>query len=129
MREGLLDAYPESDIDVIIVWISMMDSDTAAAVQQISSIFADKRVHQFFDPTQSVGKAVAASLGAEGEVSWDTYLFYGPGTKWQALPPAPTDYMHQLFDFPWADQSKMRTGDDLVVGLREAMARLKDVTG
>lgn len=124
MRESVLQAYPDADIAVAIVWISMMEGDDTAAVRNISTVFDDKRVQQFFDPDQMVGKAVAASLGAEGEVSWDTYLFYAPGLKWDELPPAPTEYMHQLYDYIWADQAKMRTGQDLLDGLRAAMAVL-----
>jgi hypothetical protein len=124
VRESVLEAYPDADLAVAIVWINMMESDDSAAVASISKIFTDGRVQQFSDPNQVVGKAVAASLGAEGEVSWDTYLFYGPGLKWDILPPVPTEYMHQLYDYIWADQTKMRTGQDLLDGLRSAMAEL-----
>lgn len=125
MRESVLEAYPDADLAVAIVWINMMESDDSAAVASISKIFTDSRVQQFSDPNQAAGKAVAASLGSEGEVSWDTYLFYGPGLKWDGtLPPVPTEYMHQLYDYIWAVQAKMRTGQDLLDGLRSAMAEL-----
>ena len=35
VREGLLEAYPDAEVSVIIVWISMMESDDAAAVEKI----------------------------------------------------------------------------------------------
>lgn len=124
MRQSVLEAYPDVDVAVAIVWINMMESDDATAVDNISKTFTDKRVRQFFDPDQSVGKAVAASLGSEGEVSWDTYLFYAPGLRWEDLPPAPTGYMHQLYDYIWADQVRMRTGQDLIDGLHQTMGEL-----
>jgi hypothetical protein len=125
VRESVLEAYPDAELAVAIVWINMMESDDAAAVAGISKVFTDSRVQQFSDPNQAVGKAVAASLGSDGEVSWDTYLFYGPGLTWDGtLPPFPTEYLHQLYDYIWADQAKMRTGQDLLDGLRLAMAIL-----
>jgi len=77
----------------------------------------------FYDQDHIVGKEIAKSIGWDGHVAWDIYLFYAPYADWNNGPPAPTGWMHQLTD-SWADREHYRTGDGLVKGLLNEVANI-----
>jgi hypothetical protein len=122
VQKGILKAFPEADIDMLVVWISMMKGDTFDAAQKASGKFRDGRVKQFYDPEQSAGKAVAKSLGHEDRVAWDIYLFYSPESLWGEVPPPPEVYAHQLPD-SWADQTRLFEKERLQKELTRTMER------
>ena len=101
----------------------MMGSDTFEAAQKATEKFKDKRVKQFYDQHQLAGKALAKSLGHEGKVAWDIYLFYPVKSLWEELPPPPEAYMHQLPD-SWADQRCLFEKNLLRNKLAETVKRL-----
>jgi hypothetical protein len=120
VRRSILEEFPDADISASIVWIHMLPDDTKAAVEASAGIIADPRVRHFHDPRQRLGAAIAAGLGWEGQTAWDIYLFFGKDGLWTERPPAPLDFMHQL---PW-EPSRFRTGDALVLGLRETVQKM-----
>jgi len=72
-----------------------------------------------------VGKEIANSIGWDGHVAWDIYLFYARYAAWNNGPPAPKNWVHQLKD-SWADKEHFHTGDDLVKELLNTMTKLLD---
>ncbi len=68
---------------------------------------------------------MAASIGSDGHVAWDMYLFYEPQTDWKSVAPRPTHWVHQLID-SWAHQAHFRTGDGLRDALQMIMTELQD---
>ncbi len=98
----------------------MMSGDTYEAAQKAAGKFRDKRAKQFYDPQQLAGRAFAKSLGHGDRVAWDIYLFYPPGALWEALPPQPEAFMHQLRD-SWADQHRLFEDAQLRAKLTETM--------
>jgi len=96
VQEGILIPFPNADLDVLVVWISMTAADTLKAVREAAEKFTDHRVTQFFDPQQIAGKAFAGSLGHNNKVAWDFYLFYPARSVWREMPPEPEAFMHQL---------------------------------
>ena len=120
MRRSILEEFPDADISVSIVWIQMLPDDTKATAKRSARIIDDPRVRHFYDPEQWSGTAIAGGFDWEGKVAWDVYLFYDRGSQWTEGPPAPVDFMHQL---SW-EPTHFRTGDDLVLGLRQAMQRM-----
>ncbi len=123
MQTAILQAFPGLDLQVIIVWIDMLETDNAQAAQNAAALFNDPRLIQFHDPRKLVGKAIAESLGGQGKIAWDTYLFYAPGLEWNVEPPKPSKWMHQLNPSTWAAPDLYRTGSDLVEELRESVAQ------
>jgi hypothetical protein len=117
VQRSLLEEFPHADISASIVWIHMLPDDTRAAAEASAGIVTDSRVRHFHDPRQCLGAAIAAGLGWEDQTAWDIYLFYDRDGQWTEQPPAPLDFMHQL---PW-ETAHFRTGESLVLGLREAM--------
>ena len=108
---------------ISVVWISILPNDTEAVARKSAGIFNDPRVHQFYDPDRQSGKAIANSLGWQGKVAWDTYLFYEAGLEWGKKPPQPACWMHQLKD-RWADRDRYRSGEDLANEILMTMNRL-----
>ena len=121
--KSIVESFPDADIRIAIVWINKLAADSRKAAEKSAGTFNDPRVCQFYDPQQQSGQAVADSLGWQGRIAWDIYLFYTAGSRWNETPPAPVDWMHQLTD-PWADPDRLRTGDDLVRELEGSMKTL-----
>jgi hypothetical protein len=121
--KSIIESFPDADISIAIVWINKLAADSRKAAEVSAGTFNDPRVCQFYDPRQRSGRAVADSLGWQGRVAWDIYLFYTVGHKWDEAPPVPVDWMHQLTD-PWADSDRLRTGNGLVRELEGSMKTL-----
>lgn len=108
---------------MLVVWIAMMGGDTSEAARTAATKFNDERVQQFYDPQKAAGKAFARSLGHDGCVAWDFYLFYAPRSEWGELLPQPEVYMHQLRS-GWADQGRLFEKGKLTEKLTETMRSL-----
>lgn len=102
----------------------MLPGDSEATAREKATMFNYPRVHQFYDPEQLSGKAIAESLGYNGKVAWDIYLYYAAGSEWVQQPPKPNLWMHQISE-SWASRSHFHTGDDL---LKELYTAVKKIT-
>lgn len=109
----------------MIVWIPMRPEDSGAAARVAASLYADTRVDHFYDDERTAGRAIARSLGGEGEVAWDVYLVSPPFTTWERTPPPPTAWAHQLRESAWADPARYHTGAGLASELRRMVAGLR----
>lgn len=100
-------------------------NDNETTAEKIADSFHDPRVRHFYDPfpVHRAGKAFAKELLTQGP-AWDIYLFYEKGLTWEALPPKPTEWMHQLSGGRRADPAHFHTGADLVEQLHEAMHKV-----
>ncbi len=132
MRDEILEAFPNADLRVSIVWIPMLFADSEAAAEFAASSLTDPRVRQFYDAEKLVGRIVAMSLGHDG-TAWDTYLFYDRETVWTDLPPRPLRWLaqagNQVRVSAWNDPTRFETVGTIRAGelekhLREAMTRL-----
>lgn len=124
MQRSILEAYPDSNISVGIVWINILENDTEMmAIEAAGRFIADSRVLHFYDPQKRTGKAIARSLGGTGEVAWDVYMFYEKGAEWDEDPPRPSEWMHQLKGSNWASAAHYYTGEDLVAELDKAISK------
>jgi hypothetical protein len=126
VQKVILEAHPDLDLKVFIVWIKMYPADTIEAAQEASKLFSqDGRVVQYYDPYKFAGGAIAEGLGAgAGQIAWDIYLFYDGKARWGKLPPPPREWAHQLGDSSWADPDHFYTGDGLYRVLENFMADL-----
>jgi hypothetical protein len=124
VRQAVLETYSNVDISVSIVWIPMVEGDSLDAAQAAARTIVDLRARHFYDAEHRAGKAIASVLGGEGEIAWDTYLFYPKGSVWKDRPPIPQFWMHQLAETNWADAAHHHSGDDLVRELGNSMSAL-----
>ena len=99
----------------------MLPEDSLEAAIPSIKYLGDKRIQHFYDPNQKSGKEIAMSVGWNGHIAWDIYLFYPPTIAWTDIPPKPVSWMHQVSD-EWAKNEHYHTGDDLK---RELMLSLK----
>jgi hypothetical protein len=120
---SLIETFPDADIAASIVWIPILDNDSLEAARPSVKYLSDKRFRHFYDQYKIVGKKISESIGWDGHVAWDVYLFYAPYTVWNNGPPAPKSWMHQLKD-SWAHKAHFRTGGDLINALSNAMTTL-----
>jgi copper chaperone CopZ len=127
VKASVLDAYPDADIQVSVVWIDMLRSDNQAAALQSSALFGDPpdpRLKQFHDPNQRTGRAFAHDLlYPGGGVAWDIYLYYDKDAVWNDTLPEPVEWYHQLSGGRRADPTLFRPGTKLTTTLREATGR------
>jgi len=123
VRETIITKFPDADIAASIVWIPILDNDSIEAALPSVKYLSNNRFQHFYDQNQIVGKEIAKSIGWDGHVAWDIYLFYAPYAAWNNGPPEPKSWMHQLKD-GWADQAHFRTGDGLVNALFNAITTL-----
>ena len=114
-----------ANISVSIVWIPILAEDTFDSAIQPIKFLSDSRIRHFYDNNRVVGKSIAESVGWEGNIAWDIYLFYESFIEWGEKPPEPNYWMHQLPD-DWATKDKFRTGDDLGNELFASMQNLHD---
>jgi hypothetical protein len=121
VQQVILQNHPEANISVSMVWINMLPSDNQNAMKQAAQNFTDARVRHFYDPKRRAGKVIAQSLGEPGQVAWDIYLFYSPGSQWENVLPQPTAWAHQLSDM-WPDHHHY--GKDLARELNQIAEHL-----
>ncbi len=124
MLQSVIEEYPDTDISVNVVWVPMLESDNEAAAREMSKMFTDPRVHQFWDPDRRSGTAYSkdvypnyvrdmiASLPPDDWLAkmmkdrgerppenaplWDVAFFYKAGPTWQDRPPIPVSFIKQL---------------------------------
>lgn len=129
MQTSIIEAYPEENISVSIVWIPVYGAgDTQLAAAKSAHSMRDPRVRHFYDPEERVGEAIAASLGGEGQIAWDIYLFYEPGSVWEGELPAPIGWAHQLTVCEWADAAHQHCGERLPDELYRIMSAFSKPT-
>jgi hypothetical protein len=125
VHEVIFEKYPEAEIKCYVVWINILPEDSLKAALPLIKFLNDSRIQHFYDPHQKSGKAVAKSVGWEGKMAWDIYLFYSPDIEWTDIPPKPVCWMHQV-SADWARNGHYHTGDELK---RELTGSLKMLLG
>jgi len=71
---------------VYAVWFNMLEGDDRS--KWPSGLFSDPRVVEFWDGKKILGRWFGHyhDYLNENEVVWDTYLLYGPGSRWSDGP-------------------------------------------
>lgn len=108
----------------MIVWIPMRPEDSETAARAAVRLCDGPRVDHFYDAERAAGRAIARSLGGDGEVAWDVYLAYPSSTAWERTPPPPSAWAHQLRGSAWADPARYHAGAGLAPELRRMVMEL-----
>ncbi len=80
VRRHILERYPTAKLHVYAIWIPVLAGDNKTAWDK--DVLDDPRVTQLWDAQQIVG----SWLQAHGGAFWDTFLIYGPDTRWDSEP-------------------------------------------
>jgi len=86
VQEEILAKHPSAVFRVYAVWFNMVEGDKRASWP--SGLFSDSRVAEFWDEEKVLGRWFGHHpdyLNEEG-VLWDTYLLYGPESRWSDRP-------------------------------------------
>ena len=126
MHDSILNAFPEADIRLSMIWIEMLPTDSREAAQRMAGGMLDPRVRHYFDPrtTHLAGNALAHGIIHEGRgPAWDVYLFYDQEAEWNDQPPIPAEWCHQLSGGQRADPARF-AGGVVAETLHEVMHKL-----
>jgi hypothetical protein len=83
VQTEIVERYPKADLKVYAVWFDMIWTDSRS--RWPGDILKDPRVVHFWDEDKAVGRWYASHSGHRN-VWWDTYLLYGPESRWQENP-------------------------------------------
>ncbi len=89
VQKNLLEKHPTSDLQVYVVWFSMIPTDARAAWRWTGNVITDERVTHFWDAQKVVGRWYAAQDNpgeSDPGVVWDAYYFYDPDAEWNTKP-------------------------------------------
>ncbi len=119
-------------IEVYAVFTRGLSDDTRQEALKDARKLQASNVHSYWDPGK-LGTLYAKQFGWEGELAWDIYLFFQPGTLMSKdnFPPAPAVWFHQRSDVE-AHKDKKATGRKMRARIEEIMKRYiknKDSSG
>jgi len=93
-----LSKIPDPHLRAYVVWFPVLRSGgwEAAAKDQGERV-PDSRARRYYDADAGVGKLYGSLLHLpRGLPAWDVYMVFGSQARWEAQPPAPVYWMHQL---------------------------------
>lgn len=126
VQQAVIEKMSDKEINVIIVWTNMLETDDKENAYRAASMFKDPSIVQYFDSENKFGDLVAKRLNPKGEKAWDIYMFYDKEIIWNDTIPLPFEYAHQLSTSlsPCADNTKYFCGNDLTKRLRDITTSL-----
>jgi len=100
VQTELLAKYPNADLRVYAIWFNMFPGD--ARSKWPPSLLTDPRVIHRWDEgklvgtrygghTNKIGAQLSPGSSWNGDILWDSYLFYGADAQWDE---APTNLVH-----------------------------------
>ncbi len=127
MQKQVLEQVADANLRVYVVWLPMWPQARIGlgerAARKETVRVPGSRVRHFWDGGRELGKAIAPNLKlSEGRTAWDVYLLFGPDARWDARPPTPDFWMHQLSDCP--PELELR-GEKMADKVRELLSGLK----
>lgn len=100
---ALFETLPEAALRGYIVWVPMLDSDSAETAGAEQASIKDPRIESWYDADRSLSRAWADMFGLHG-YAWDVYAAYAPSDDWPDIA-SPRIWMHQLDFEPGVNRS------------------------
>src|SRR5262249_12654125 len=105
-----------------VVWLAVRPTDNLTAAQAEAKTSTDPRIREFWNEDLSVDAAFMQTLKLS-RTAFDTYLVYGPQTKWSTETPSPPQFwMHQRSAKSGADESKHLNAKRLKQAIEKSLA-------
>lgn len=115
----MLDKLDAPDLRVYAVWVQILRTDMRLAVSRATTRLPDERVSHYWDAEGDLVKAYSRILGLpDSRPAWDVYLVFDRNARWDAEPPAPDQWMHQL---PVAPAAQRLDADRLAGQVRKLL--------
>ncbi len=91
--QKILEAHPDGDLKVMLLWGPLMQTDTSAVTRRSMQYIRDKRVHHYWDLWRWGYRTYTEDLAIPEFEAWDLFIFYEAGKTWGSEPPDPTFWM------------------------------------
>ncbi len=62
MLESVVTGYPDLNLGIHVVWVPMVSGDTEGSAIEMSKMFVDPRVQQYWDPKRLVGTSYSVNV-------------------------------------------------------------------
>ncbi len=97
IQRHIIEANPELDMDILLVWSPVVNSDAGDSLLGGINAMIDPRIQHFWDRDLLLGKELKKHLPlGKRDFAWDIYLFYDKAAKWTDTPPEVSSWAHQL---------------------------------
>ena len=93
--QSVLQKVDNDALEVFVVWIPEIRTDSYEASLQSRSLIPDPRAKHYWDGGQALGDAMAPVMGMRARMAWDVYLTYDADAEWGDVPPEPSNWLHQ----------------------------------
>lgn len=94
--KNVLKEVPDNRVAAYVIWDPIFGGDFESESKNLSKTLPDQRVQYFKDPNSLAGTLWKKVLKLFRPIAWDVFLLYGAGAEWNAEPPSPDYWMHQL---------------------------------
>lgn len=98
VQRYLLDKISDDRLRVYVVWGPYKEHETEADAEFAAPFVPDSRAMHFWTPDTAAGdlfQEPLKPLGLSRGSAWDSFLIFGPETRWGETVPAPADFMHR----------------------------------
>lgn len=103
IQTAVLDRISDPSLRAYVVWVPILPDDNEPAARGAGGLVTDAGATHFWDEQRVLPDAFAATLKLPPDLpAWDIYMAYAPGVVWDAAPPQPTFWYHQLGDLALA---------------------------
>ncbi len=114
----LLTQITSEDLEIFIVWVSILPTDVRSRALRVLERWTDPRGHHYWDDNAHFARAAANLIQLEGvRTAYDIYLLYGRNDTWDpeaVMIDEPADYRAVLEGWtPGAPDTRMTLGDRL----------------
>jgi hypothetical protein len=98
VERHVLENILSPNLRAYVVWLPVRRAgNVEAAARQETRLVADQRASHFSAGDARLGNRYGPIIHLpEGVPAWDVYFIFGPAVHWDATPPPPTYWMHQL---------------------------------
>ena len=98
VQEKVLEKIDSRKLKAFVVWTPRYPGDSRTKALSSMKLVNDKRAVHFWDGSGRLGKHYGKTLAlpAKQRFAWDVYFVFDGKAKWENMPPAPMNWMHQL---------------------------------
>ncbi len=93
-----MEKIPHAGLRAYVVWLPVLRAgNVESAAHRESGRVADPRATHYFDADARLARRFSEIIALpQGLPAWDVYLVFDAKARWDAIPPKPTSWMHQL---------------------------------
>lgn len=104
--QQILEKNPSKDLELHIVWVKIMDTDSRAAVDKAVTVLKDPRAQHYWDQNSLLNAQLLDAIMFDvGVRMYDIFLLYDRTATWGERLPRPPYWMHEYRGAPgpWYD--------------------------